>query len=50
MTKNSTAKKQKYIIYYCHFHFTTIDYNILTKKGNKKNSKKFRSYYTIIKK
>ena len=38
MTKNSIAKTKDYVIYYCHFHFTTIDSKELTKKDNKKNS------------
>ena len=37
MTKNSVAKSSEYIIYYCHFHNTTIDSIDCTNKGYKKN-------------
>jgi hypothetical protein len=39
MTKSKTAKKQDYVIYYCHFHNTTIDSTITTKSVQRQNKK-----------
>ena len=48
MIKNSTAKIRDYVIYYCHFHFTTIDSTKFTEKGNKKKFPKYMKKISII--
>ncbi len=35
MTRKDVAKKSEYVIYYCLYHFTTIDSNKLTSTGKK---------------
>ena len=52
MSKNNCANISEYVIYYCHFHSTTIESNKLTKNGNirkisKCNSIIFYYKYTL---